>query len=382
MKLSSRDALFVLLFLLPALAGGEEMTLHSVSGAPSIVYAPEVEIGCIPPNRPNCPPIGQEPCLPPMYPPCPPHYPLCEECHWMWPNPLAWRRKLYGHDAEHPPFAPWIENPCGSVDCDFSRPRDPFVRRYGIAADALFLFRDDPDLVAFSTTFDADITSVNEIDMGVAPRVSFLVPAHELWDVEGSYFGLDSWDVTADYDLPGGDVGALEFTSELQSAEINIRYNALEWLTLLAGFRYIGFMESVDFTAPAVGLLSIWELDTRNNFYGAQLGADIGLLRMFDRFEVSTGVKAGVFGNDAEWRHAVQNFGSAVVFENEFGEAAFAGEWFLGGTFRLNDHSAIRAGYQMLWLKDVAMAINSFSEPDGLRSLLLHGGYAGIELRF
>ena len=173
----------------------------------------------------------------------------------MWPNPLAWRRKLYGHDAEHPPFAPWIENPCGSVDCDFVRPPAPSVRRYGIAADALFLFRDDPDLVAFSTVFGADLTSVNGIDIGVAPRISFLVPAHEFWDVEGSYFGLDSWHAAADYDLPGGDVGALEFTSEIQSAEINVRYNARDWLTLLAGFRYIGFEESVDFTAPAATAL-------------------------------------------------------------------------------------------------------------------------------
>jgi hypothetical protein len=382
MKLTTRDALFVLLLLLPALAGGEEMRFDAATGGAPIVLAPEVEIGCIPPNKPNCPPLGQEPCLPPMYPPHPPHYPLCQECHWMWPNPMAWCRKLYGHSADRPPFAPWVENPCGSVDCDFVRPREPLVRRYGVAADALFLFRDDPDLVAFSTTFDADLTSVNEIDIGVAPRVSMIVPAHEFWDFEASYFGLDSWNMTADYDLASGDVGALEFTSELHSAEFNVRHNTLEWLTLLAGFRYIGFMESVDFTAPAFDLLSIWQLDTRNNLYGAQLGADIGLLRLFDRFEVTATVKGGVFGNDAEWRHAVENFGSEVVFENEFGEVAFAGEWSLGGAFRLNDHSAIRGGYQMLWLKDVSKAINSFSEPDGLGSLLMHGGYVGVELWF
>jgi hypothetical protein len=358
------------------------MTFDSATGAPSIVYAPEVEIGCIPPNRPNCPPLGQEPCLPPMYPPHPPHYPLCQECHWMWPNPMAWHRKVYGRSADRPPFAPWIENPCGSVDCDFVRPAQPYVRRYSIVADALFLFRDDPDLVAFSTTFDADLTSVDEIDMGVGPRVSILVPAGEFCDFEGSYFGIDNWSAAADYDLPGGEVGELEFTSEIQSAELNVRHNVREWLTLLAGFRYIGFMESVDFTAPAFDLLSIWQLDTENNFYGLQIGADIGLLRLFDRFEITSVVKAGVFGNDAEWRHAVENFEAAVVFESRFDEAAFAGEWMLGGTFHLNDHSAIRGGYQMLWLKDVAQAINSFSEPDGLGSMLMHGGYAGIELRF
>ena len=262
------------------------------------------------------------------------------------------------------------------------RPREPYVRRYAITADAVLLFRDDPDLVAFSTTFDADLTSVDELDMGVAPRCRSLCRHMRcgMWREAISASTPGTCQPTMTW-LPAA-ASALEFTSELQSAEINVRYNTREWLTLLAGFRYIGFMESVDFTAPAFDLLSIWELDTRNNFYGAQIGADIGLLRLFDRFEITSVVKAGVFGNDAEWRHSVRNFGSSVVFEREFGEVAFAGEWLLGATLHLNDHAAIRGGYQLLWLKDVSQAINSFSEPDGLDSLLLHGGYAGIELRF
>ena len=89
MKLISSGSLLVLLFLLPAWTSGEEMTLDAATGAAPFVLCAEIEIGCIPPNRPNCPPLGQEPCLPPMYPPHPPHYPLCQECHWMWPNPLA-----------------------------------------------------------------------------------------------------------------------------------------------------------------------------------------------------------------------------------------------------------------------------------------------------
>jgi hypothetical protein len=257
------------------------------------------------------------------------------------------------------------------------------VRRYVTTGDAVFLFRDEPDLAAFATAFDADFTAVDGLDMGTAPRVSLIVPIRDVWDVEGNYFGLDSWQVDADYDLAGPGGGALEFDSQLHSAELNVRHNTRDWLVLMAGFRYVEFAESVDFSAPSNGRPAIWQFDTGNFFYGAQLGADIGLVRLFDRLEIGTVLKAGIYGNRADWRHQVQSFGSSVVFVQNFDEVAYVGEATFGGTLRLNDHSAIRAGYQMMWLADVAKALNSFSEPAELHGeLFLHGAYAGIELRF
>jgi hypothetical protein len=372
MKAISRGAL-VLVLILSSLAAADESV---------IVYPPEVEIGCIPPNKPNCPPPELTPCLPPLYPPHQPHYPLCEECHWMWPNPLAWCRRVYGTSADHPPFAPWIEGACGSVDCDFVRPPAPIVRRYVTAADAVFLFRDDPDLVAFTSTFGADFITQNGIDMATAPRLQVIAPIDEVCDLEVNYFGLDSWRVTADYDFASGDIGALEFGSELHSAELNFRHNTLDWLTLFSGFRFVEFAEEIDFAAPSVGLPAGWHFDTQNFLYGWQWGADIGLVRLFDRFEINTVVKGGVFDNHADWRHDVATAGALSTFENQFDEVAFVGEASIGGTLRFNDHFALRGGMQGMWLKDVMKAINSFTTPDDTSGLFLYGGYAGIELRW
>jgi hypothetical protein len=303
----------------------------------------------------------------------------------MWPNPTAWCRRVFGHSADRPPFAPWVENPCGSVDCDFVRPRPPLDRRYMTAADAVFLFREDPDLVAFETTFGADFTAVNGVDMGVAPRLQLIAPIDAVWDVEGNYFGLDSWHVTADYDLAGPLSRTLDFDSSLHSSEINFRHNTRDWLRLLWGFRYIEFNEQLDFRAPSVNLPAIWHFDARNFMYGMQIGADVGLVRLWDRLEFNSGIKAGLFDNRVISREEVTTISPdsrTDVFLNKFDEVAFVGEASLGGTLHINDHFALRGGYQMMWLEDIATAMNSFTEPEGLRGMFLHGAYAGLELRY
>jgi hypothetical protein len=301
----------------------------------------------------------------------------------MWPNPLAWCRKVYGTSANRPPFAPWVENACGTVDCDFVRPLpEPLVRRYVVNADALFLFRDDPDVVAFSSAFGATLTSGNGIDMGTAPRLQVIAPIAARTDIEGVYFGLDSWKATANYDLPSGEVGALDFHSQFHSAELNCRQNVLPWLTLLSGPRYIEFSDTLDFTMPSVGLDAVWRAETRNFLYGWQWGVDIGLLRLFDRFEINTVLKAGVFDDHTLIDQQVTTIGATSVFENKFDRAAFVGEFMFGATLRLTDHSALRGGYQVLCLEDVSKVANIFTIEDGIGGLVLQGGYAGIELRF
>jgi hypothetical protein len=300
----------------------------------------------------------------------------------MWPNPMAWCRKVYGHSADHPPFAPWVENPCGSVDCDFMPAPAPAVRRYITTFDAVTFFPDEPDLGAFAGAFGATFTSTNALDMATAPRVSLVVPADKFCDVEAVYFGHDAWHVAADYALPAGPPGRLDFNSQLFNGELNFRHHVRDWLTVLAGFRYLEYAELLEFNAPSGILPALWRLDTQNFLYGLQLGADVGLVRMFDRLELTGVVKAGVFDNHSDWHHEVNTIGGSSFFDNQFDEVAFVGEASLGLTIRCSEHSALRGGYQMLVLQDVAKAIDSFIEPDGLDSLFLHGAYGGIELRW
>jgi hypothetical protein len=78
----------------------------------------------------------------------------------------------------------------------------------------------------------------------------------------------------------------------------------------------------------------------------------------------------------------VRTVGATSQFENKFDRAAFVGEGSIGGTLRLTDHSALRGGYQILWIEDVAKAVNTFTTGEGLGGLLFHGAYAGLELRW
>ena len=78
----------------------------------------------------------------------------------------------------------------------------------------------------------------------------------------------------------------------------------------------------------------------------------------------------------------MRHFSTYTTPEYVCDEVAFVGEASIGGTLRFNDHFALCGGFQGMWLKDVMKAINSFTTPNDTSGLFLHGGYAGIELRW
>ena len=331
-----------------------------------------------PPNE-LCLPPG---CCPPrQYPPDRPHYPLCDECHWMWPNPEGWCRKVFGTSDDHPPFAPWVEMPCGTTDCDFLPPATPLVRRYVVAADCIYLFRDDADFAIFADAFDAVFTDSNGLDGGLTPRMVVSLPATKTCDVEAIYFGTDAWNASSDFDVPG-DSGSLEFDSQLHSGEVNIRYNATPWLTLMHGARYIEFDEDLNYSLPLAGFAANFHFDTDNILWGYQIGADVGLVNILDRIQIVGVVKGGIYGNQADWAR-VSNVGGVISdFGNEFTTFASTLETEVTGTVRLSDHCALRGGYQMLWINGLALAMENLVAPNSADLLLMHGAFAGLEMRF
>jgi hypothetical protein len=331
-----------------------------------------------PPNE-ICLPPG---CCPPrQYPPDRPHYPLCDECHWMWPNPEGWCRKVFGTSDDHPPFAPWVEMPCGTTDCDFLKPAAPLVRRYVVAADCIYLFRDDADFAIFADAFDAAFTDSNGLDGGLTPRMVVTLPATKTCDVEAIYFGTDAWNASSDFDVPG-DSGSLEFDSQLHSGEVNIRYNATPWLTLMHGARYIEFDEDLNYSLPLAGFAANFHFDTDNILWGYQIGADVGLVNILDRIQIVAVAKGGIYGNQADWERVTNVGGVISDFSNEFTTFASTLETEVTGTVRLSEHCALRGGYHMLWINGLAFAMENLVAPNSADLLLLHGAFAGLEMRF
>ena len=121
-----------------------------------------------------------------------------------------------------------------------------------------------------------------------------------------------------------------------------------------------------DFATPSLdesGSLSLvdsavpfdYAVATRNRLYGGQVGGQAWLWSPFESFRVDVTGKAGIFGNEAA-RRFLQH---GLVTLQEIGQAslaAFIGELGINGTCQLTDSLALRAGYRLLWVTDVALA--------------------------
>ncbi len=79
----------------------------------------------------------------------------------------------------------------------------------------------------------------------------------------------------------------------------------------------------------------------------------------------------------------VTNVGGVISdFGNEFTTFASTLETEVTGTVRLSDHCALCGGYQMLWINGLALAMENLVAPDSADLLLMHGAFAGLEMRF
>lgn len=177
------------------------------------------------------------------------------------------------------------------------------------------------------------------------------------------------------------------YGSLLRSAEANLVGGADRWWNPIIGFRYIGFEDDLrnGFTAGGPVLLS-YNVQTENRLYGGQLGLE-GILYSGDRFTVDMWAKAGVYYNDVDRTTGFFPPVGAPIFPSAASDevASFVGDVALNTSYRLTDHIALRGGYQLLWLTDVAEASNqgaafagSALNTDG--HPFYHGATVGVEV--
>ena len=91
------------------------------------------------------------------------------------------------------------------------------------------------------------------------------------------------------------------YASRLYNAELNVRWNPLSNVTMLAGFRWVHLRENLQgaLEPPTVSWEPpFWNTTTTNNLYGFQIGAD-GKIFERGRFSIDGLVKAGIFDNNA-----------------------------------------------------------------------------------
>lgn len=273
---------------------------------------------------------------------------------------------------------------------------------------AIFLTRDQPDAgtivgpnppggPAFSRGSNFDFDNQSGIDVLLARRFA------NGDQIEGRYFGVDDVNATQRFVTPGNFIGAGfigpggipivgTYTSQLNSAELNWRRPLGDRLTFLAGFRYLGFDESLYYTINTTTAAGYYEF--QNQMYGGQIGGDLSLFDPCRPFQFHVIGKAGVYENnyDGTFRtfvpvgspNALQRFGRGDS------DSAFVGDLQLVASYQLTSHVALRGGYQMLWLDNVALAgdnaslsqtnpslLNTRTDHDG--HAFYHGAMIGVE---
>lgn len=296
---------------------------------------------------------------------------------------------------------------------------------YG-GGEAVFLKRNRAEnhVLSFLDNLNSTILQTDDLEFDYELGYRALVGTryNECTAFEVSYLSLRDWDTTADAFTPdvndpqldpywGSQVDAFptdsfddsvthsaNYESKLTDIEANMRHFLSCNCSLIAGFRYINLDESFDFTSiDSVGAsrYARYNLDTDNNLYGFQLG----LARQWCcgcKFSFGAYGKAGVFFNDVDSDHRFVNVTSSGLDRDERtskSDNSWATIVDLGlkGTYCVNDHVRLNAGYMIVFLNNVALAPEQLADaPNQLPlsagslndngSLVYQGPTAGIDV--
>jgi len=216
-----------------------------------------------------------------------------------------------------------------------------------------------------------------------------------------------------------------DYSTDLNNAELNLRYNFSRRVTLLAGFRWLQLNENLQGTIPppdqiqplwklnpynnlsdvrrietqpgkpATGAFPpFWNTSTTSNLFGFQIGAE-GKLFERGRFSIEGLTKVGAY-----WNHASQSTGVSLlktVYPTgaSTDRASFVGEAGLQCKYQVTRVITLKIGYEVLWIDGVALAPGQIQETytiapstvyalgiNSNSSVLFHGATAGLEFTF
>jgi len=229
------------------------------------------------------------------------------------------------------------------------------------------------------------------------------------WGIEASFFSVEGWNAVVDPVLsPGGAVVQFavplgnvffpanvsgSYASRLYNVEINARRPLNDWLTLLAGFRYVDLSEQgltiTQDIGPGVNT-GVYSINARNYMPGFQLGLE-GLIPVTRRLSLGATGKAGILSNQASNDvNITQTIGPSFACAAAQTHAAFVGQLDFAAQYSVAKNLNIRAGYQLLWLDGVATAVQQVGVSDpanevgGINTgngVFYNGAFVGLEYR-
>lgn len=176
--------------------------------------------------------------------------------------------------------------------------------------------------------------------------------------------------------------------------EANLGYRLNDTWQLLGGVRYISLSEDILVTpAMAVPAFAVgW--GANNLMAGGQIGVEGAWTS--GKFSVDAALKAGLFNNhintSAFAEHPIGNaLGTAT---GSFNRIAYSIEGAIAARYKLTQNASVSAGYQLLYLDNVALASDQLSHAPtltggaqsmggvALGGVLYHGLKVGLSVQF
>jgi len=236
-------------------------------------------------------------------------------------------------------------------------------------AGAVILKRESPQ-----TAFPGGIDfGVFDFDFEGGVEANLIRQLQNGHDLELRYFGVGQWSARANF---VGPPATGDYTSSLNSTEINLWHPHDDRLTLMVGFRWVELHDEL--AIVPVGEVS----NVDNHMYGFQIGARRTLWDHGGPLLIGAGLKAGIYHNAADADTSVPDFPGLSAREDH---TSFLGELDITGSLLLTDHCALRAGYQFLWIDGVAEAaqatcIQGGNNLDMSSTAFYHGAFIGLEV--
>jgi outer membrane scaffolding protein for murein synthesis (MipA/OmpV family) len=145
--------------------------------------------------------------------------------------------------------------------------------------------------------------------------------------------------------------------------------------------------EDFDINSTSALGSTAYDISTRNDLYGGQLGARYRA--GWERFNWDITAKAGAFGNQSSEQQSISNVGGIPIrnASDSSGQWAFVGDIGANLTYRLGPRWSLRGGYNLMWVEGVALAPNQLDFTDNPNSgtninhnggVFYYGAHAGI----
>jgi len=319
-----------------------------------------------------------------------------------------------------PPSAPIVHaapdmgnesTPCGSRCCGPT---------FTVELNWLFLQRGAlNDATIFRSAGGSDLLNADAFDFdwqsGVEASFAYRL-SDPAYSITGRYMWLNASSDSTSLTVDGADALATNplntrgFTtldnvtcrSEFQSAEIGLRNQAFDWLSLSAGIRYVRFKDELIDAQIGVGAfpgvaIGANEFSAANNLYGLQVGADAILWRQ-DRWQLDGTVMGGIYLNDVD-SSATAIFpplGTNTRLADSAQNAAFLGEAGLEASYRITERMRLAVGYRFIYMAGIATAANQIASTTDIENLtvpqrttidsngsaFLHGVTVGLQWDF